>query len=50
MAKMVKKDIRLQFGVNTTVTPNEYRVKLYAEDGSIYIRNTTCIIYCNTTT
>ena len=32
MAKMVKKDIRLQFGVNTKVTPNEYLVKFYAED------------------
>ena len=40
MAKMVKKDIRLQFGVKTNVTPNEYSVKFYAEDGSIYIRQT----------
>jgi hypothetical protein len=40
MAKMVKKDIRLQFGVNTKVTPNEYLVKFYAEDGSIYTRST----------
>lgn len=40
MAKMVKKDIRLQFGVNTKVTPNEYLVKFYAEDGSIYARST----------
>ena len=40
MAKMVKKDIRLQFGVNVKVTPNEYLVKFYAEDGSIYTRST----------
>lgn len=40
MAKMVKKDIRLQFGVNTKVTPNEYLVKFYADDGSIYTRST----------
>ena len=40
MAKMVERDIRLQFGVNTKVTPNEYSVKFYAEDGSIYIRQT----------
>lgn len=40
MAKMVKKDIRLQFGINTKVTPNEYLVKFYAEDGSIYTRST----------
>ena len=40
MAKMVERDIRLQFGVKTNVTPNEYSVKFYAEDGSVYIRQT----------
>lgn len=40
MAKMVEKDTRLQFGINTKVTPNEYNVKFYAEDGSIYTRST----------
>lgn len=39
MAKMVKKDYRLQF-VETKVTPNEYSVMFYAEDGSVYIRQT----------
>jgi len=37
---MVERDIRLQFGVNTKVTPNEYLVKFYAEDGIIYTRST----------
>ena len=40
MAKMVEKDIRLQFGINTRVTPNEYNVRFHAEDGSIYCRST----------
>lgn len=40
MAKMVVRDTRLQFGINTKTTPNEYNVRFYAEDGSIYTRST----------
>lgn len=40
MAKMVERDTRLQFGIKTNTTPNEYSVKFYAEDGSIYTRQT----------
>lgn len=40
MARLVKRDLRLQLGLDYRVTPNEYNVKFHADDGSVYVRHT----------